>query len=247
RARAGRVPPGDPGRGAARPDPRTRATRAGDAPARHRAHRRRLSRSSKLGCPAAPWPGPPWGHGPAGGGHRIVEEPAPRGRRGRSRGRQATVKLSAMLIDELRKLPYEENVRWLADTGYQAVDPPVLEPRAGDIARSMGLEPGCASVGGGVVGTNAATAQATVRDKIMQAIPWAAGEGVSCLMVPHGRDTTISPEEQLEGFRRVYGPAADSAAQHGVYLTVENWPNNGRNLMFSPETWNVVFDAIPSD
>jgi hypothetical protein len=36
------------------------------------------------------------------------------------------MKLGAMLIDSLRREPYEENVNWLADVGYQAVDPPVL-------------------------------------------------------------------------------------------------------------------------
>jgi sugar phosphate isomerase/epimerase len=156
------------------------------------------------------------------------------------------MKLSAMLIDVLRRLPYEDNIRWLADVGYAAVDPPVLEPRAGDIARRYGLEPGCASVGGGVVGTNDADAQATLRTQITEAIAWAAGEGIGCLMVPHGRDTTIPTTEQLEGFKQVYGPTADEAERRGVYLTVENWPNNGKNLMFSPETWQAVFDAVPS-
>jgi sugar phosphate isomerase/epimerase len=157
------------------------------------------------------------------------------------------MKLSAMLIDVLRRLPYEENVRWLAAVGYRAVDPPLHEPNAGDIARKHGLEPGCANVGGGVVGTNDATLQAKVRDQILAAIPWAAGEGVTSLMVPHGRDTSIPATEQLEGFKQVYGPAAAEAEKRGVYLTVENWPNNGNNLMFSPETWQVVFDAVPSD
>jgi sugar phosphate isomerase/epimerase len=157
------------------------------------------------------------------------------------------MKLSAMLIDYLRRLPYEENVRWLAGAGYQAVDPPVMEPRAGDIARQHGLEPGCAAVGGGVVGTRDEAQQAAVREKILQAIPWAAGEGVGCLMVPHGRDTSIPAADQLEGFKRVYGPAVEEAERRGVNLVVENWPNNGNNLMFSPETWQVVFDAIPSE
>ena len=66
-------------------------------------------------------------------------------------------------------------------------------------------------------------------------------------MVPHGRDTSISTGEQLEGFKQAYGPAANEAEKRGVKLVIENWPNNGNNLMFSPETWRVVFDAIPSD
>jgi sugar phosphate isomerase/epimerase len=157
------------------------------------------------------------------------------------------MKLGAMLIDVLRRLPYEDNVRWLADVGYQAVDPPLNEPNAGDIARKHGLEPGCANAGGGPVGTNDASQQASVRKKIIDAIPWAAGEGVTCLMVPHGRDTSIPTSEQLEGFKQVYGPAAEEAEKRGVYLVVENWPNNGNNLMFSPETWQAVFDAVPSE
>jgi sugar phosphate isomerase/epimerase len=157
------------------------------------------------------------------------------------------MKLSAMLIDVLRKLPYEDNVRWLKDAGYQAVDPPLHEPNAGDIARKHGLEPGCANAGGGVVGTNDAAQHAKIRDAVLKAIPWAAGEGVGCLMVPHGRDPSISTAEQLEGFKQAYGPAVDEAEKRGVKLVIENWPNNGNNLMFSPETWRVVFDAIPSD
>jgi sugar phosphate isomerase/epimerase len=157
------------------------------------------------------------------------------------------MKLGAMLIDSLRREPYEENVKWLAGVGYQAVDPPLHEKNAGEIARKHGLEPGCANVGGGPVGTNDAAQLAKVRDGILQAIPWAAGEGVGCLMVPHGRDTSIPTTEQLEGFKQVYGPAVDEAEKRGVNLTIENWPNNGKNLMFSPETWTAVFDAVPSD
>jgi sugar phosphate isomerase/epimerase len=157
------------------------------------------------------------------------------------------MKISAMLIDHLRKVPYEDNVRWLADVGYQAVDPPLHEPNAGEIARKHGLEPGCANVGGGAVGSNDETQQAKIRDQILAAIPWAAGEGVGCLMVPHGRDTSIPTTEQLEGFKKVYGPAVEAAEKRGVYLVVENWPNNGNNLMFSPETWNAVFEAVPSE
>src|SRR5919199_3377924 len=125
------------------------------------------------------------------------------------------MKLGAMLIDGLRRLPYEDNVRWLADVGYQAVDPPLNEPNAGDLARKHGLEPGCANVGGGPVGTNDASQQASVRRKIIDAIPWAAGEGVGCLMVPHGRDTAIPTTEQLEGFKLVYGPASRLPRRRG--------------------------------
>src|SRR6266542_4486344 len=157
------------------------------------------------------------------------------------------MKISAMLIDVLRRLPYEDNVKWLADVGYQAVDPPSLEKNAGDIARKHSLEPGCSNVGGGPVGTKDESQQAAVREKIKEAIAWAAGEGVGCLMVPHGRDTTISTAEQLEGFKQVYAPSANEAEKCGVKLVVENWPNNGNNLMFSPETWRTVFDAVPSD
>ena len=157
------------------------------------------------------------------------------------------MKLSAMLIDHLRKLPYEENVKWLVDVGYQAVDPPVLEPKAGDIARKYGLEPGCANVrSSGPVGTTDSEQQGRVRGAIVEAVNWAAGEGVGCLMVPHGRDTSISTADQLEGFKQVYGPAANEAEKRNVRLVVENWPNNGNNLMYSPETWGAVFDAVPS-
>lgn len=152
-----------------------------------------------------------------------------------------------MLIDVLSKLPYEENVRWLVDAGYQAVDPPLLEPQAGEIARRHGLEPGCANVGGGIVGTTDEIQQAKLRQKIIEALPWAAGEGVSCLMVPHGRDTSLPAAEQLEGFKRVYGPVVEEAERREVNLVFENWPNNGKNLAFSPETWQAIFDAVPSD
>jgi sugar phosphate isomerase/epimerase len=156
------------------------------------------------------------------------------------------VKLSAMLIDVLHTLPYAENVRWLVDAGYQAVDPPVLERNAGEIARRHGLYPGCANVGGGIVGTADRGQQTQVRDQIVNAIHWAAAEGVGCLMVPHGRDTSIPATAQLEGFKQVFGPAADEAERRGVDLVFENWPNNGNNLAFSPETWQAIFEAIPS-
>ena len=56
------------------------------------------------------------------------------------------MKLGVMLGD-LSRLPYEDNVQWLADHGFQAVDPPLMEPHAGTITRKHGLEPGSAAVG----------------------------------------------------------------------------------------------------
>ena len=80
----------------------------------------------------------------------------------------------------------------------------------------------------------------------------AAGKlGVGCVSQFVGNDSTISFEENIERYKRVYSPLAEQAEAAGTALAFENCPliddqNRVRNFAYAPVKWQAMFEAIPS-
>ena len=68
---------------------------------------------------------------------------------------------------------------------------------------------------------------------------------------PMGYDPSVSLEENVERYEKVYSRVAKVAEDHGVKIAFENWPGagpfaEGGNLTVTPEAWGLMFEAVPS-
>ncbi|HPJ02683.1 MAG TPA: sugar phosphate isomerase/epimerase [Candidatus Limiplasma sp.] len=78
--------------------------------------------------------------------------------------------------------------------------------------------------------------------------------GVNMVGTFIGRDKNMNVSDTLAAYPKVFGPLIDYAADCGVKLAIENcpmlwedrWPG-GNNIMTTPEIWERVFDAYPSE
>ena len=63
------------------------------------------------------------------------------------------------------------------------------------------------------------------------------------------RDKTV--EQNMPGYKQVFGEYAKAANANGVKIAMENCPHFGGypmkigNISYSPETWEMLFDAVP--
>jgi sugar phosphate isomerase/epimerase len=68
---------------------------------------------------------------------------------------------------------------------------------------------------------------------------------------PMGYDRSISLEENVARYKKVYSNVAKVAEDSGVKIAFENWPGagpfaEGASLSITPEAWGLMFDAVPS-
>jgi len=71
---------------------------------------------------------------------------------------------------------------------------------------------------------------------------------------PLGYDPEISLEDNVGRYKEVYSPIADLAEKRGIKVAFENWPGDrgvgpfgdGASLAVTPETWGLMFEAVPS-
>ena len=68
---------------------------------------------------------------------------------------------------------------------------------------------------------------------------------------PMGYDRSISLEENVPRYKKVYSNVAKVAEDSGVKIAFENWPGagpfaEGASLSITPEAWGLMFDAVPS-
>ena len=68
---------------------------------------------------------------------------------------------------------------------------------------------------------------------------------------PMGYDPSVSLEENVARYKKVYSRVAKLAEDNGVKIAFENWPGagpfaDGANLSVTPEAWGLMFDAVPS-
>ena len=52
--------------------------------------------------------------------------------------------------------------------------------------------------------------------------------------------------EQLKFYTKVFGRFAEMFEDRGMRLAIENCPHGGKNIGYSPWTWERMFDAVPS-
>jgi sugar phosphate isomerase/epimerase len=77
--------------------------------------------------------------------------------------------------------------------------------------------------------------------------------GVKVVATFAGRDPDKTVEDNIPLFKELFSRFCDHAENRDVKIALENCPmvekktNKGRNIAFSPEVWDVLFDVVPSD
>lgn len=154
------------------------------------------------------------------------------------------MKLGFLTTGVLRtQIDYGELVRWSAQHGYQAADVPD-SPGAVDLVRQAGLEP--AATGGlpPLIVADPAQREANVA-KAIGRLDEVATQGIPLVMLNHGRVPDASDDDNFEYARLGYTPVAEHAQKLGLKLTIEHYPNFGRNLAINPANWRRLFAAVP--
>ena len=66
-------------------------------------------------------------------------------------------------------------------------------------------------------------------------------------------DRSISPYENIKAYKQVFTKYAEMADAEGIRIAIENcphwlwYPTSVGNIAFSPEMWDAMFDAVPSN
>jgi sugar phosphate isomerase/epimerase len=76
--------------------------------------------------------------------------------------------------------------------------------------------------------------------------------GVGLVSMFAGRDPLKSVEDNIPRFREVFTPLAALAGERQVRIAFENcplfeeFPYHGRNIAYTPDVWDMMFDAVPA-
>lgn len=146
----------------------------------------------------------------------------------------------------LREMDFRTFVIHAAEIGYDAIDIPPDDADAVEFCDGLGL----------VVHATSAlklpdlsaddSAQAEIASAARNAIDTASAQGVSAITTVMGRNMEVSGEENLALFREVFTPLCAYAEDNNVKFAFENWPRNNTMFGTTPETWDAMFNAVPS-
>src|SRR5690606_30980631 len=68
-----------------------------------------------------------------------------------------------------------------------------------------------------------------------------------------GRDPEKSIPDNIPAFKKAFMPLCERAADRGKRFAIEGcpmflgWPFRGVNFAYTPESWDMMFEAVPSD
>jgi sugar phosphate isomerase/epimerase len=155
------------------------------------------------------------------------------------------MKLGFLTTGLLRtKVDYADLVRFAADHGYQAADVPDPLPKSVKILRDAGLEPIAAGGLPNLIVADTEERAANVAKALVR-LDEVARQGIPLLMLNHGKVLTATEDENFEYARLGYTPVAERAQTLGLKLTIEHYPNYGKNLAISPASWRRLFELVP--
>lgn len=81
----------------------------------------------------------------------------------------------------------------------------------------------------------------------------AARLGVDVVATFAGQDPRLNVEENIPAFRELFSRYCDEAQKLNLKIAIENCPMinvvtmKGNNIAYSPEVWDVMFDAVPAE
>ncbi len=156
------------------------------------------------------------------------------------------MKIGIRLTGEMSRLSLEENAIWAAQHGFADIET-TLTDTLGETLRQHGLTAWSANLGRVRLLTADDAERESAIQQAKEAIDTCARQGIPVLGSGHAQVEGRSGADQIELFKLGFGPVAKHAEAAGVKVAFENWPNRGRNLMISPELWDLAFSAVGSD
>jgi sugar phosphate isomerase/epimerase len=147
----------------------------------------------------------------------------------------------------LRQLDFQAFVKQTAALGYEAIDVPPQDPTAAKFCRAQGL---AVNAAGNLFLPDLSTEesqQEEILQQSRQAIDIAAAQDVAVVVTLIGRDMRLNGDENIALYKEIFTPIASHAESKGVRLAFENWPRNGTMLAVTPELWDAMFNAVPSN
>lgn len=146
----------------------------------------------------------------------------------------------------LRELEWRAFVQHAAELGYEAIDIPLNEPDAVTFCQGLGLTVHSA----GPLFLQEMSKDTGVQEEIAKtvhsAVDTASTQGVPTVTTLIGKAPDLSGDENLAVFRDLFTPLCAYAEENDVKFAFENWPRNGTMFGTTPETWDAMFNAVPS-
>jgi len=144
----------------------------------------------------------------------------------------------------LRALEYRTFVKHVIELGYAAVDLPLNE--SAEYCRGQGLHVHSAGPLFLPEMSTDAAAQEQLAGQVIAAIDTAAAQKIPTITSLVGRCPDLNGDDNVALFRDLFTPLAAHAEKQGVKLAFENWPRNNTMFGTTPETWDAMFNAVPS-
>ena len=160
------------------------------------------------------------------------------------------MKIGTRLPGFAREIGFDVFCQWLAESGFEAVDTPVLTREIAKTCERSGLAIGtCDARAGGLLSPDAATRRTALSTlkKDLSAIARHGGHTYFAILMP---DDPSQPRAQsFEIFEKVYPRVVAHAEKVGVNIAIEPWPGGAphySNLGCTPESLRRIFECIPS-
>ncbi len=160
------------------------------------------------------------------------------------------MKIGTRLPGFAGQIGFEAFAEWLADSGFDAVDTPVLTRQIARTCERLGLTIGtCDGRQGGLLSADATTRRKALGNlkRDISAIARHGGHTYFAVLMPD--DPSQPRAATFEIFEKVYPKVVEHAEKEGVQIAIEPWPGGAPhygNLGCTPESLRRIFAAIPS-
>lgn len=156
--------------------------------------------------------------------------------------------LSMIIPPALKQLPLTDLALWAAGAGFAAIDAEVeWRPADAEAIRAAGVAPGPMRIRASLADSDPATRRAA-RDEACAAIDRALTLGLRTVWtLPRNFRNDRSQRENYAAALESLRVVAAHAERRGVRIAIENCPFDGQNAICTPEAWDALFAALPSE
>lgn len=158
------------------------------------------------------------------------------------------MQLSLIIPPALKELSLTELATWAAGAGFAAIDAEVeWQPTNAEAVRAAGIAPGPMRIRASLADSDPTTRRAAC-DEACAAIDHALTLGLRTVWtLPRNFRNDRSQRDNYAAALESLRIVAAHAERQGVRVAIENCPFDGQNVICTPEAWDALFAALPSD